>query len=614
MKKKIPPYQKGLDQLAKSRELYKEAKLEESLEAAIRASEILEQYDASSDLGEALRRAGVLHYKLCNYTESLVHFRRSAAVHHSTGDIVAEGTVRRLIGNSQMILGDHEGALQELQEGERLFRQAADGLGIGSTLDTIGQLYTRIGKYEEALKVLLESVDILSQEPIDREHLRLHLTYSILNTAGAFIQSGNPRSALVYMEKALEFAEKFQHADIYNDMGAAHSKLGDDTKALKYFRQAYAVLKKLPEPRFVAVAVVAQNLADMYKKSGRRSLAIRYTQQACSHFEKSKDLSKLIDSLVQLSNLYIDIGQKTKAFPMLERALALATEIDLPLPLKLTHEGLSRYYEELRNYELALKHYQRSQAIYHRIIDSETQQKMESLKLRFEMERELKEKEIHRRNDVIQAIIDTQETERQRIARDLHDGVGQMLAAASINLAQVYKMVNHRELRGYTSAEVNASLERSIEIIDRTISDVRTISHMLGTSTLRELGLIVALSELLANLEAHETTRFEFSAVNMEERLSEQLEMGLFRVAQELISNVLHHSGATEATVHIMKEEQEIRLTVEDNGKGFDAVAVNGGMGHRNIAGRISAMGGQLYYDSTPGHGTMVMVTVRDRG
>jgi signal transduction histidine kinase len=99
----------------------------------------------------------------------------------------------------------------------------------------------------------------------------------------------------------------------------------------------------------------------------------------------------------------------------------------------------------------------------------------------------------------------------------------------------------------------------------------------------------------------------------MEERPSELVEIGLFRVAQELIANVLRHAKASEATVQIVRESDEIRLTVEDNGIGFDLVATNGGgMGHHNIAARVATMGGQLHYDSMPGHGTTVTVVVKE--
>ena len=102
----------------------------------------------------------------------------------------------------------------------------------------------------------------------------------------------------------------------------------------------------------------------------------------------------------------------------------------------------------------------------------------------------------------------------------------------------------------------------------------------------------------------------EMACVGMEDRLAEPMEIGLFRVAQELITNVLRHANATDASVQIMRDDDEVRLTVEDNGSGFDMHASHTGMGHRNIAARAAAIGGTLHYDSTLGRGTTVTVVV----
>jgi signal transduction histidine kinase/ligand-binding sensor domain-containing protein len=225
----------------------------------------------------------------------------------------------------------------------------------------------------------------------------------------------------------------------------------------------------------------------------------------------------------------------------------------------------------------------------------------------------IRRNEQEKRELAVQAALEMQETERQRIARDLHDGVGQMLAAAKINMARLREMIGRNGSAPHNAVELQAPLDLAMGIIGRAGSDVRTLSHALGSSTVREAGLVAALRELLASIEAQEKTTFEFVAMGMDERLSAPVEIGLFRVAQELIANVLHHASASEATVQIMREPQLIRLIVEDNGRGFDPMTTNGGgMGRHNITARVAAMGGQLYYDSTPGHGTTVTVVVKE--
>ena len=153
-------------------------------------------------------------------------------------------------------------------------------------------------------------------------------------------------------------------------------------------------------------------------------------------------------------------------------------------------------------------------------------------------------------------------------------------------------------------------LERSVEILSRIVVDVRTISHALGTSTLREYGLCAALNELFIHLDFSDSPQFELVCATMDERLPEAIEIGLFRMAQELISNVLRHAEASEATIQIIRQEQEVRFSVEDNGIGFDLATRRRGMGLRNIAVRAATMGAELHCDSTPGHGTTFTVVV----
>lgn len=229
----------------------------------------------------------------------------------------------------------------------------------------------------------------------------------------------------------------------------------------------------------------------------------------------------------------------------------------------------------------------------------------------------LRRHEREKRESAVQAALEMQEAERQRIARDLHDGIGQLLAAARLNLARAGEMFGRDGLRGRGDRsdrgdeEIISSIERTAEALNYASDDVRTISHALGTSTLSELGLAPALSEQLVNLRADETMTFDFVTSGMERRLPEPIETGLFRIAQELIANIVRHAGACDATIQIVRQGDVVRMTVEDNGSGFDPAANgSGGMGRRNIVARTEAMGGQVFYDSTPGHGTTVTVIV----
>lgn len=213
-------------------------------------------------------------------------------------------------------------------------------------------------------------------------------------------------------------------------------------------------------------------------------------------------------------------------------------------------------------------------------------------------------------NSALQAALESQEAERQRIARDLHDGIGQLLAAASINLTRLTDALQRIDPPPEEEITIVEPLERTRWIIERTADDVRTMSHALGISTLQELGLAAAMTELLDSIATSGSMSFYRAFIGIEGRLPEHVEVGLFRIAQELIANVLRHAHATEASVQLMKEADEVRLTVEDNGRGFDVTAARHGMGLRNIAARAEVIGGTVHYDSQIGRGTTITVVV----
>jgi signal transduction histidine kinase/ligand-binding sensor domain-containing protein len=218
--------------------------------------------------------------------------------------------------------------------------------------------------------------------------------------------------------------------------------------------------------------------------------------------------------------------------------------------------------------------------------------------------------EAEKREAAVGAALEMQEKERERIARDLHDGVGQLLAAAHVNLSRIDIDPEPGRSTIPAGADAGVALDRARVALGRAIVDVRAISHVLGNSTVGELGLVAALEEAIGGIGIDGKTRYQFLVSGMEEGLPDNIQSGLFRIAQELITNVERHAGASEATIQIVRTPEEIRLTVEDDGVGFEPSSACSGMGRGNIEARAHALGGDARWDSTPGHGTTVTVSV----
>ena len=193
-------------------------------------------------------------------------------------------------------------------------------------------------------------------------------------------------------------------------------------------------------------------------------------------------------------------------------------------------------------------------------------------------------------------LLSAQEEERNRIARGLHDELGQSLAAVKLNLAA---------LKGELSDEERTEI---ISILDRAIAETRTLAYSLRPPLLDDLGLVPSLKRLASLVEAASDLQVRVD-VEEGERPSKEVESLLFQVAQEALSNVQEHAQATQAAVRLKRKEGWINFSVEDDGVGF-RLKGRQGLGLRGIRERVEMSGGRMIVDAAPGKGTIISVEV----
>ncbi len=196
----------------------------------------------------------------------------------------------------------------------------------------------------------------------------------------------------------------------------------------------------------------------------------------------------------------------------------------------------------------------------------------------------------------------TEEKERIRISRELHDGVGQQIAALKLNLGLLGDQLQLEDLK-------QEKMLNLIALADDVSKEVRTISHNLMPNALLRAGLATAAREFLQQL-ANERIKIDFEVVGSKERLSHTQELALFRAIQECVSNILKGANATVVSIQLIRNEREINLLIEDNGEGFSSedTLTAGGVGLRNIQSRLAEVDGEVDFDSHIGRGTIVNV------
>ncbi|MEP6847058.1 MAG: histidine kinase, partial [Panacibacter sp.] len=161
------------------------------------------------------------------------------------------------------------------------------------------------------------------------------------------------------------------------------------------------------------------------------------------------------------------------------------------------------------------------------------------------------------------AVIEAEERERKRIASELHDGVGQMMSAAKMNLSAIKSNLS------FISGDQEHNFDKIVGLIDESCQEVRTVSHNMMPNALLKAGLAAAVREFIDKIDEH-LIKINLYTEGLNQRIDSNIETVLYRVVQECVNNVIKHAGANHLDISLIKDADGISATIEDNGKGFE--------------------------------------------
>ena len=220
----------------------------------------------------------------------------------------------------------------------------------------------------------------------------------------------------------------------------------------------------------------------------------------------------------------------------------------------------------------------------------------------------INELETEKQLTATEAILKGEEQERSRLAKDLHDGLGGMLSGIKFSL-------NHVKENLVMTPDNAQTFERSIDMLDSSIKEMRRVAHNMMPEILIRYGLDAALKEFCSEIDRSGVIHVNYQSVSISHAAIEQTTaVTIYRIVQELVSNTIKHGNAKNVLVQVHQSAQEkiLAVTVEDDGNGFDTDKLNQseGMGWRNIQNRIEFLKGRFDIQSSPGKGTSVMIEI----
>jgi signal transduction histidine kinase len=213
-------------------------------------------------------------------------------------------------------------------------------------------------------------------------------------------------------------------------------------------------------------------------------------------------------------------------------------------------------------------------------------------------ENRLQKLENERQKVLLKATIEGQERERERLAKDLHDGIGSLLSGLSMNM----KFQRGKE---DPDSEQGHFLTEACDMLDEGIQNVRAVSHNLMPATLEKLGLVTAMKETIGRINQTDEFKIKLSAPKASFSLPKSVSLGLLRIFQELLQNTIKHAGASLIKITVeYHHDDHIRLHYTDNGKGIEKTAIkSGGIGMKNMESRVQALEGTFQLNRTNPNG-----------
>ena len=496
------------------------------------------------------------------------------------------------------------------------------------------KLYTALDSLEKLATINLELFQVVRNIGGDHlnydEYIKAYLDYHLsqndpknlrkayIRIAGNFARETTVDSSFNYFKKALQLIridkDTLAEAHMLNNFGVLHNEFTSyKDSALYYFTTSRRLYKK---SEYIQASF--QNTASAYKKLGEYDKAIENYQKADSLLGKeySKERKRFLYDL--MAKTYELAEKPAKALEYYKLTQAYQDSLNLQEQEKAIFDIQTKYeVQKKENENLQLKQSRfwlisgvillvllliATYLVYrNRIAKKQLEVKQSALE-KNELEKQLKDQELAG----LDAMIEGQEKERQRIANDLHDNLGGLLATLKLHFQNLKTKTDR--LRD----EQDELFKTTNSLLDETYQQVRNYAHQRNAGLKTSEGLVPSIKNFASKVSVGNNLVVQVEAHDMDERLENSVEITIFRIVQELITNVIKHAEASEIIVHLTSFEDHINIMVEDNGKGFDPSIIkdNDGMGLASIIKRVEHLGGNVDIDSHSGSGTTVILNI----
>lgn len=502
---------------------------------------------------------------------------------------------------------DFEKGLPYLTNSVEDFEKAKGYDMVASAYCSISNAYHDAKNYEKGKEYAQIALKIIGEHDTIKDYYRWS-AYSVL--AINYDDNKEYEKAIETHLKALPFAKERVNST-YNNLGNTYKKMGRTDSALSYFNKSLIELRRYSSAYDFkySYATILGNMVDVYRLTKNYIAATTYLDSALYYAIRSESPEKILDAYEYAYLLKKETKEPETALAFLEKYQNIKDSLFNEEKTKAIINFQEKYEAEKRQnlieqqkFEIA----QKDQWLWFAGIGLLLLCVSGFFIYRANKSRQgrrLREEIFNRQEIEARALFEGEQNERIRIARDLHDGVGQMLSLVKMNLSMLDTNDN--------------AVQKAMRLTDKTIDEVRDVSHNLIPEELN-FGIFKALQNLTDKVNASGETKMEIEVAGEVQSLQfeKQNELSIYRIVQEVVSNMIKHAGASLLNLSVYPAGDHIIISVKDNGRGLNMedIEKSKGIGWKNINARIHMLDGKINVLSEKLSGTQIEITLPANG
>jgi len=569
---------------------------------------ILSKIEYPKGLAQLNYRYAVLFRLKGQYEKALNYADKSYAYNLSQKDsfLMANDLFQKGVINS--IKGDYKTSLKVYYNILEIYEDMNNPKSIGMTLNSIGIVQKNLEQYNAAIKSYNRAINTLKDTKYKND-----LANAYGNLGSVFYLKKEVDSALKYLNVARELDKELDYSwglslNSYN-IGEILIEQKEYKSSLVYLEEAYEIQKR--NNYNTALSETRTALGKVYLKLGNLAKSERFLKEGLLNAPESK--KALRELQFNLYDLNKKRGDYRSALSHHETFFAYTDSIRSKENTEYANDLEAKYQSEKKDKELAKQQLE----LEKQQLELEKQQSQTRLMtglsialllisvliwFLYQQRQKQKNQEIitlkrEQQVKTLETLMEGEENERLRIAKELHDGV-------NVDLSTIkYKLTSLLEKN-------NEVINEAVTMIDKSCEQVRAISHNLIPPALKNFSLIEAIEDYIGTMNTIHEPEISFHHIGDSIQLSKKIEINIFRIVQELVNNSVKHANANEINVQASHRDDLIQLTIEDDGKGFHKDATTGeGIGLRNIKSRVDYLNAKMDFD-TGSKGTSYIIEI----